>query len=158
MSKNSQWGKMKQSILSSVKKVGSQNNRKLTHYSLQNVQYQETDRNQINKLPTWGILFNKTLTKEDETKIIKIIIISTKWVHESFPPPPRKSDCSSQQKDRQKEKPKGQVVKRVNRASIRKAYILYTGGRRYDNPFFRSSVWQSTTASRLQTQAKLWDF
>lgn len=78
---------MKQSILSSLKKVGSQNNRKLTHYSLQNVQYQETDRNQINKLPTWGILFNKTLTKEDETKIIKIIINSTKWEHESFPPP-----------------------------------------------------------------------
>lgn len=52
-------------------------------YSLQNVQYQETDQNQINKLPTWGILFNKTLIKEDEmNKIIKEIIISTKWGYE----------------------------------------------------------------------------
>lgn len=52
-------------------------------YSLQNVQYQETDQNQINKLPTWGILFNKTLIKEDEmNKIIKEIIISTKWEYE----------------------------------------------------------------------------
>lgn len=52
-------------------------------YSLQNVQYQETDQNQINKLPTWGILFNKTLIKENEmNKIIKEIIISTKWEYE----------------------------------------------------------------------------
>ena len=48
-----------------------------THYK--NVQYQETDKNQINKLPTWGILFNKTLTKEDEINtIIKVIILSAK--------------------------------------------------------------------------------
>lgn len=70
MSQNSQWGKMKQSLLSSIKRLGLQYNRMLTYYSLQNVQYQETDQNQI-KLPTWGILFNKTLTEEDETKLSK---------------------------------------------------------------------------------------
>lgn len=49
-------------------------------YSVQNVQYQETDQNQINKLPTWGILFSsETLTKEDEiNKIIQEIDVSTK--------------------------------------------------------------------------------
>lgn len=68
-------------------------------YSLQNVQYQETDQNQINKLPTWGILFNKTLIKEDEiNKIIKVIIISTKWQHE-YVSSKKQSDCSSQQND-----------------------------------------------------------
>lgn len=52
------------------------------------------------------------------------------------PPPQENLIVLANKKTDQKEKPKGQVVKRVNRASIRRAYILYTGGRRYDNPFF----------------------
>lgn len=56
-------------------------------YWLQNVQYQESDQNKINKLPTWGILFNKTLTKKDEiNKIINDIFISTKWERDAFYP------------------------------------------------------------------------
>lgn len=87
--------------------------------SLQNVQYYETD--QINKLPTWGILFNQTLTKEHEINtIIKIISVSIKWEHESFFLP-RKSDCSGRQREK----------KRIKRASIEKAHVLYADGRVY---------------------------
>lgn len=90
---------MKQSILTSMKKLGSQNRMLTFTYTYiyicicrciyvcvcvcptgyKNVQYQETDQNQINELPTWGILFNKTLTKEDDINtIIKVIILSAK--------------------------------------------------------------------------------
>lgn len=87
--------------------------------SLQNVQYYETD--QINKLPTWGILFNQTLTKEHEINtIIKIISVSIKWEHESFFLP-RKSDCSGRQREKK-------IIKRV---SIEKAHVLYADGRFY---------------------------
>lgn len=56
--------------------------------------------------------------------------------------PPKKSDCSSQQKGEQKEKNRVTYVKEtvVNRAPIRRAYILYAGGRLSADPHFRSSV------------------
>lgn len=90
-------------------------------FSLQNAQCQETDRNQINKLPTWGILFNKTLTKEDEIKKIKtiIVIISTNREQELFSP--KKFDCSSKKKKKQRKKQTKTwktTVKRADRASI----------------------------------------
>lgn len=69
-------------------------------YLVQNVQYQETDQNQINKLPTWGILFDsKTLTNE-VNKIIQDNYLQNKsmsnFTHNNL--------IICQQKDKQKEK------------------------------------------------------